>query len=108
MRLVEIILEGRDVTYKTVALLAKAENKINVERVYDSNHTLKMIGLRELTPAQLELFEAFWNSFIDLLTRDASQDDVIFWIMYIDGDMKAQMKKDRFKRGENGLILPVR
>ena len=72
-------------TYKTIALLAQAENKINAMRVYDPNHALKMIGLRELTPAQLELFEAFWNSFIDMVVRDASEDDVLFWVMYFGG-----------------------
>ena len=98
MRLVEIILEDGLVTYKTVALLAEAENKINAVRVYDPSHALKFIGLRELTPTQLELFEAFWNSFIDLLMHDASEDDVIFWIMYIGGDIKARMKHILFKR----------
>ena len=68
-------------TYKTVAPLAEAENKASAVRVYDPNHALKLSGLKELTPAQLELFEACWNSFVDILLLNASQDDILFWIM---------------------------
>ena len=79
-------------TYKTVAPLAEAENKAIAVRVYDPNLALKSSGLKELTPAQLKLFEACWNSFVDILLHNASQDDVLFSLMKMGGEVKAEMK----------------
>ena len=94
-------------TYKTVAPVAEAENKAIAVRVYDPNHALKLGGLKELTPAQLELFEACWNSFVNILLHNASQDDVLFWIMKIGGETRAIMKHRLFSCDKNGRISPV-
>ena len=94
-------------TYKTVAPLAEAENKAIVVRVYDPNHALELSGLKELTSAQLELFEAYWNSFVDILLHNASQDDILFWVMKYAGQSRAIMKHRLFKRDSNGFISRV-
>ena len=91
-----------------MAPLVEAENKASTVRVYDPNHALKLSGFRELTPAQLELFEAFWNSFVDILLRNASEDDALFWIMRYADKTRACMKHNLFKREDfYGTILPV-
>ena len=68
-------------TYKTVALLAEAEHKAQAVRKYDQNYALKLSGLNELTPVQLEAFDKWWSCFSGELLRDASKDDPLFWVM---------------------------
>ena len=68
-------------TYKTVALLAEAEQKAQVVRKYDQNYALKLSGLNELTPLQSEAFEKWWSCFSGEMMRDTSKDDPVFWLM---------------------------
>ena len=68
-------------TYKTVALLAEAEHKAQAVRKYDQNYALKLSGLNELTPVQLEAFDEWWSCFSSEMLHDASKDDPVYWLM---------------------------
>ena len=61
----EIILKGSSVTYKTIRLVAESEDKAETLERLDLNQALKLTGHKELTAPQLELFEDWWNRFLD-------------------------------------------
>ena len=66
LSLSEIILKDSNVTYKTIRLVAEAADKAATLKRFDLNHALKSDGLKELTASQLELFEDWWNRFVDI------------------------------------------
>ena len=95
-------------TYKTVALLAEAEDKAKAVRKYDQNYALKLSGLNELTPVQVEAFEKWWSCFSSEMMRDACKDDPLFWLMYFKGQSLTKGKHLVVQRNKkNGRVLPV-
>ena len=92
----EIILKDSNVTYKTVRLVAEAEDKAETLERYDLNHALKSTG-KELTASQLKLFEDWWNHHLDIMLVDAAKDDCLFWLFKVNSG-KVRVKK------ESGLV----
>lgn len=108
-RLVEIKLEDGSVGYKTVGLLSETENKARTVRKYDSNHALKMSGIKKLIPAKLEAFEEWWDCFFDMYMSGASTDDPVFWtIQVVDGKeiIKRAYRKFEEEPGRDTYIVP--
>ena len=68
------------VTFKVIDESTAAENRAKVAAKYDENAALRLGGLKELMPHQLELFNKWWNCHYDNM-RDSSEDDVLYWLM---------------------------
>ena len=68
-------------------------------RDYDPNHALRLSGHKELNPAQLEVFEEWWNSFVDIALRDAATDDVLFWAFFFSSRLES-IKRNCLERDE--------
>ena len=89
----EIILKGSSVTYKTIRLVAESEDKAETLERLDLNQALKLTGHKELTAPQLELFEDWWNRFLDIMLGDAAADDCLFWL-FSDQEGKESIKRE--------------
>ena len=87
-------------TYKTVNTLKEADNKATAIRKYDPNQALRLSGIKALNETQLEAFEEWWDSFIDMWLRDASKDDVLFWGMK-ETVVRDNVKKQGLERDES-------
>ena len=67
-------------TFKVIDESTAAENRAKVVAKYDENVALRLGGLKELTPHQLELFNTWWNCHYENML-DCSKDDVLYWLM---------------------------
>ena len=74
-------------------MVAEAENKAPALRKYDPNHALKLCGLRELTPVQLEAFEKWWKLFATFWIDNYPKNDHLLWAVVFNKDSASGVKK---------------